>query len=137
MDGAVYHGDPSDRSLMRQNVAACTRGVRQIEQMHPSALDGPEKLFILARILDRTATLSYIGLDDTAMAFTDVRRANLYFRIALGLPNQSTDFREAALANVELTAVQLQTLRADLAAAAKSHSTSVALRVPHAKETDR
>ena len=137
MDGAVYHGDPSDRSLMRQNVAACTNGVRQLELMRANAADGPEKLYILARILDRAATLSYIGLDDAATALSDVRRANLYFRVASGLPNQSVEFRQAAASNVELTGIQLHTLRTDLASAAKLHPTAVAFRTARAKQPER
>jgi hypothetical protein len=61
MDGAVYHGDPSDRPLMKANVAACENGIKQIGRMRPTAAQGPEKLFLTGRILDRAATLSFIG----------------------------------------------------------------------------
>ncbi len=124
MDGAVYHGDPSDRPLMRANVAACERGVVEIARMRPTPAQGPEKLFLTGRILDRAATLSYIGLDDAKAAWPEVQAANLYFRVASGLTNQSQDYHAAALANVRLTAVQLRTLRSDIAAA------TVAARVP-------
>jgi hypothetical protein len=116
MDGAVYHGDPFDRALMKAGVAACERGIAQVQRTPAAAAQGPEKLFLTGRILDRAATLSYMGLGDTGTALREVRAANLYFRIASGLQNQSTDYHAAALANAELTGVQLRTLRADIAA---------------------
>ena len=129
MDGAVHHGDPSNRPLMKANVAACERGVAQIGRMRPTAAQGPEKLFLTGRILDRAATLSYIGLNDPNTALREVKAANLYFRIAAGLADQSENYHEAALANVRLTTLQLRTLRADLAAApAPSRVPEVALR---------
>src|SRR5450755_2966513 len=117
MDGAVYHGDPSDRRLMKANVAACENGLVQLARMRPTPAQGPEKLFLTGRILDRAATLSYIGLDDANTALREVKAANLDFRIAAGLTNQSENYHTAALANVRLTTVQLRTLQADIAAA--------------------
>ncbi len=117
MDGAVYHGDPSDHTLMRRNVAACERGIALIDAMRPSTVaQGPEKLFVAGRILERAATLSYIGLGDATTALREVTTANLYFRIAAGLPNQSQSFQEAASANARLTSIQLRTLHSELAA---------------------
>lgn len=135
MDGAVYHGDPSNRTEMKNDVAACESGIAAIERMRPTAAQGPEKLFLTGRILDRAATLSYMGLNDAATALREVKRANLYFRIASGLPNQSADYRAAAVANVELTQVQLHTLRADIAARASAHPATVALRTGHRPHT--
>lgn len=132
MDGAVYHGDPSDRPLMKANVAACENGIVQIGRMRPTAAQGPEKLFLTGRILDRAATLSYIGLDDSATALREVKAANLYFRIAAGLTNQSENYHAAALANVRLTTVQLRTLQADVAAAPRTIP-QVALHARHAR----
>jgi len=133
MDGAVYHGDPSDRPLMKANVAACESGIVQIGRMRPAAAQGPEKLFLTGRLLDRAATLSYIGLGDAATALREVRAANLDFRIAAGLTNQSENYHNAALANVRLTAVQLRTLRADVAAGPAARAAQVALRSRHAR----
>jgi hypothetical protein len=79
MDGAVYHGDPSDRRLMKANVAACENGLVQLARMRPTPAQGPEKLFLTGRILDRAATLSYIGLDDANTALREVKAANLDF----------------------------------------------------------
>jgi hypothetical protein len=128
MDGAVYHGDPSDRDLMRANVAACEGGLTQLAHVPATSAQGPEKLFLTGRILDRAATLSYMGLGDARTALREVTTANLYFRIASGLPGQSSDYRDAALANIKLTSVQLQTLRSDLAAAALYRPRVVAFR---------
>jgi hypothetical protein len=128
MDGAVYHGDPNDRPSMKAALVECRKAVNAATHTRVEADGGPAKLFITARLLDRAATLSYMGLDDASGALRDVKSANLYFRIAAGLPHQSADFHAAALANVELTAVQLQTLHTDIASRATSHATSVALR---------
>jgi hypothetical protein len=133
MDGAVYRGDPADRPLMKANVAACERGIKQIGRMRPTAAQGPEKLFLTGRILDRAATLSYIGLDDAATALREVTAANLDFRVASGLPNESEDYHNAALANVRLTTVQLHTLRAEIAALPATHAAQVALRTHHTR----
>jgi hypothetical protein len=116
MDGAVYHGDPANRAQMKSDVAACERSIAQLQGMRPTPAQGPEKLFIAGRLLDRAATLSYMGLNDAATALREVRTANLYFRIASGLPSASADYRDAALANVKLTLIQLRTLHADIAA---------------------
>jgi hypothetical protein len=121
MDGAVYHGDPSDRRLMKANVDACEAGIVQINAMRtPYPKQGPEKLFITGRILDRAATLSFMGLDDAATALREVKLANLYFRVASGLTDQTSTYHEAALANVELTRIQLRTLRAERAVATRT-----------------
>jgi hypothetical protein len=133
MDGAVYHGDPSDRPLMKANVAACESGIVQIRRIRPTAAQGPEKLFLTGRILDRAATLSYIGLGDAATALSEVTAANLDFRIAAGLTDQSEDYHNAALANVRLTTVQLRTLRADIAAVPRARAAQVALRSRHTR----
>lgn len=118
MDGPVYHGDPSDRRLMRANVATCVKGIAQINATRAlTPAQGPEKLFIAARVLERAAMLSYMGLDDAPTALREVTTANLYFRIASGLRDQSQGYHEAALANVELTRLQLSTLHADPAIA--------------------
>jgi hypothetical protein len=101
--------------------------------MRPTAAQGPEKLFLTGRILDRAATLSYIGLDDAATALREVTAANLDFRIAAGLTNQSENYHEAALANVRLTTIQLRTLRADMAALPAAHAAQVALRTRRAR----
>jgi hypothetical protein len=127
MDGAVYHGDPSDRVLMRANVAACETGLAQISRMPATSAQGPEKLFLTGRILDRAATLSYMGLDDARTALREVSAANLYFRVASGLPGQSTNYRDAALANITLTSIQLRTLHSDIAAATLGRPAIVAL----------
>jgi hypothetical protein len=132
MDGAVYHGDPSDRSLMKANVAACESGIAQIGRMRPTAAQGPEKLFLTGRMLDRAATLSYIGLGDANTALREVKAANLDFRIAAGLANVSENYHAAAIANVRLTTVQLRTLVADTAAA-PARAPVVALRSRHAR----
>jgi len=116
MDGAVYHGDPSDRTRMKANVAYCERGIAQIGHMHSTAAQGPEKLFLTGRILDRAATLSYMGLNDAGTALREVKAANLYFRIASGLPGESENYHYAAVANVQLTKIQLETLHNDLLA---------------------
>ena len=130
MDGAVYHGDPSDRTLMKANVAACGRGIAAIARIRPPAAQGPEKLFLSGRLLDRAATLSYIGLNDARTALPEVRTANLYFRVAAGLTDQTPEYRAAALANVQLTALQLHTLRAEIAA--RPHAPAVvALHTTH------
>jgi hypothetical protein len=126
MDGAVYHGDPSNRSLMKANVAACERGIAEVQRIRPTAAQGPEKLFLTGRILDRAATLSYMGLNDTGTAYREVKTANLYFRIAAGLPDQSDNYHLAAVANVTLTTIQLRTLRNDIAAAQSTRARSVA-----------
>lgn len=128
MDGAVYHGDPSDRTLMKANVAACSRGIAAIARIRPAAKQGPEKLFLAARLLDRAATLSFMGLNDARTALPEVKTANLYFRVASGLPGQSAEYRAAALANVALTRIQLRTLNADIAALPRG-SADVALHV--------
>lgn len=117
MDGAVYSGDPSDRRLMRFNVDTCLKGIAEINALHAKTpAQGPQKLFITGRALDRAATLIYMGLGDAPTALHQVRMANLYFRIAAGLENQTQSYHEAALANVTLTAIQLRTLRADVLA---------------------
>jgi hypothetical protein len=133
MDGAVYHGDPADRALMKANVAACARGVAHIQGIRTQPAQGPEKLFLLGRILDRAATLSYMGLGDAGTALPEVIRANLYFRIAAGLRNQTSDYHAAALANATLTRIQLGTLHADLAAARTARASIVALRTHRTK----
>jgi hypothetical protein len=117
----------------RPRPAACESGVVQIGRMRPTAAQGPEKLFLTGRILDRAATLSYIGLDDAATALREVTAANLDFRIAAGLTNQSENYHEAALANVRLTTIQLRTLRADMAALPAAHAAQVALRTCRAR----
>ena len=101
---------------MKANVAACERGIAQIARMRATSARGPEKLFLTARILDRAETLSYMGLDDAPTALREVRKANLYFRIAAGLTNQSANYHAAAIANAQLTSIQLRTLHTDLAA---------------------
>ncbi|MBD5653810.1 MAG: hypothetical protein IAI50_01360 [Candidatus Eremiobacteraeota bacterium] len=113
MEGAVYQGDPSNRSLLKANVAACNSSIAQLQRMRSSPSHGPERLFLLGWLLDRAATLSYMGLGDARTALRDVRRADRCFRIAAALPNQTGDFHETALANAELTRIQLHTLRAD------------------------
>jgi hypothetical protein len=125
MDGAVYHGDPTDRALMRANVHACERGLTELSKIRAGAAHGPEKLYLTARILDRAATLSFMGLDDARAALPEVRAANLYFRIASALPRTSPDYRAAAAANARLTAIQLQTLHTEIAAQ-HAHSAQVA-----------
>jgi hypothetical protein len=133
MDGAIYHGDPSDRTLMKTNVAVCARGIAQLGRMRPTAAQGPEKLFLTGRLLDRAATLSYMGLDDAVTALREVKLANLYFRVAAGLNNQSTNYHDAAIANVALTHVQLHTLQADsaLAMSARVKTTALPVRGTH------
>ncbi len=132
MDGAVYHGDPTDRAQMKKDVAACESGISAIQRMRPTAAQGPEKLYLTGRILDRAATLSYMGLDDTSTALREVRTANLYFRIAAGLASQSADYRAAAWANVKLTQLQLNTLHAEIAARASGRRAVVAMHARHA-----
>jgi hypothetical protein len=128
MDGAVYHGDPTDRRLMRAAIAACVHARRDAQRTSVETASGPQKLFLIARLLDRTATLSYIGLDDAGSALRDVESANLYFRIAAGVAGESADFRAAAAANVELTNLQLQTLRTEIASS-HTQPAAVALRL--------
>lgn len=121
MDGAVYHGDPTDRRLMQADVDTCAKGIAQLGALRATtATQGPEKLFITGRILDRAATLSYIGLGDYVTAMREVKLANLYFRIASELPNESAGYRDAARANIALTRIQLQTLRTESVAAARA-----------------
>jgi hypothetical protein len=127
MDGAVYHGDPSNRTMMKESVLACRNGVAQLRAMRTTATDGPAKLFLVGRLLDRTATLTFMGLDDAEHATPEVRTANLYFRIAAGLSNQSAEYRDAALANVELTQLQLRTLDHEIAARRSTRPRTVAL----------
>ena len=123
MDGAVYHGDPSDRKLMKANVATCEAGIAQINAMRvPTPAAGPEKLIVTARVLERAATLSFMGLGDSATALREVRLANVYFRVASALPGQSATYHDAAVANVALTRLQLQTLRAEIASARRSRA---------------
>jgi hypothetical protein len=128
MDGAVYRGDPSDRTTMMARVAACAQGRRSAQRMSISAARAPERVFIIARLLDRAATLSYMGLGDTRSALNEAHEANLYSRVAARLPDQSAEFYTAALANVALTALQLQTLQTDIASANATHTPTVALR---------
>jgi hypothetical protein len=128
MDGSVYRGDPTDRTAMRANIAVCEEAQGAVQQIRISPAQGPERLFITARLLDRAATLSYMGLGNAQAAFHDARLANLYFRIAVGLPRQSPDFHAAAIANLELTDLQLQTLRTDIAAAKGPRPITVAQR---------
>jgi hypothetical protein len=127
MDGAIYHGDPTDREHMKHDVATCERGIIALARMRPAIAEGPAKLYLSARILDRAATLSYMGLNDAATALREVKIANLYFRVASGLGNQSADYRAAALANVQLTRLQLQTLRTDSVAARRARTQTLAL----------
>lgn len=125
MDGAVYHGDPTDRTLMQANIRACERGLTEVANIRTGAAHGPEKLYLTARILDRAATLSFMGLNDARTALPEVRTANLYFRVASALPHTSPEYRAAAAVNAKLTAIQLQTLHTEIAEQ-DAHSAQVA-----------
>jgi hypothetical protein len=128
MDGAVFQGDPTDHATLKRDAAACERAVAMIPRV-PVAVDaGSSRLFLVARLLDRAATLSFIGLGDTATALREVQLANVYFRVAAGLPKQTADFHSAALANVQLTNLQLETLRGDIAAGRRFHAQRIAAR---------
>jgi hypothetical protein len=101
---------------MRNAERACERELARIERLRPGTSEGPAKLFLTARVLDRAATLALLAFNDVTTASRDVALANLYFRVAAGLPDQPANYRAAAAANVELTHAQLVTLRPDLAA---------------------
>jgi hypothetical protein len=110
MDGAVYNGDPTDRKLMRARVVTCGHAIASLGHAGVRPKQGPEKLFLMGTMLDRAATLSFMGLDDARTAKVEVKRAHSYFRIASGLTSESSDYRAAAIANEARTRVQLQTL---------------------------
>lgn len=73
MDGAVYHGDPTDRGAMKAAVLVCGAGLRPARRLRVTARQGPAKLFVIARLLDRAATLSYMGLQDAPAALRATR----------------------------------------------------------------
>jgi hypothetical protein len=84
---------------------------------------------LMARILDRAATLSYIGLDDAQTALAQAKSADLYFRVASGLSSQSPDYRNLGSANATTTNIQLATLQTDIAHKPNNADTRLALTI--------